>query len=155
MANNFLLGVNCKLYRKVTGTPNTWSEIANCRDLDVQGDSEMEDVTIREGGGFKQEVATVNNVSVTFQMVYQKGASPDANFAALQAAYFDKTQTPILAAMDGAIDAQSAASHGLVATFTVKKFHVKQPIKGVVTVDVEVVPTIGTTPSWSASPVAP
>ena len=105
----FVLGLNHKLYYLSTGTRATWPatgdpddliEITNARDVTFSGDGATADVSTRGGGKFRQQVATLNDAEVEFEMVYDPA---DAAFTFLRAAWLAGTVFG-LAILDGASD---------------------------------------------------
>jgi len=144
------LGMNAKLYRHKTGTPNTWEEIANVKDLTLNLESGEADVTTRANSGWKATVGTLNEASIEFEMIWDEA---DVNFAAIQEAYFDKSKTLKLAVMSG--DIAVAGSQGLVAVCAITKFSRSEPLAEAMTVSVTCKPTYAAVaPSWEQSPVA-
>ena len=111
------LGLECKLYRDNSGT---WEELGNVRDLSINMEMGVADVTTRGGNGWRQNVATLRDGTVTFQMVYD---SSDADFTALQTAFLASTAAGReikIAAMDG--DIATSGTQGLIAFMNVTNF---------------------------------
>ena len=84
------LGKDCKLYFQTTGTRAAWpatgaapnlAEIENCRDLTFSGDTAEADVSVRGGGGWRQQLATLRDAEVSFEMVYD---TDDTDFTSLR-----------------------------------------------------------------------
>lgn len=139
------LGLECKLYRDDSGT---WNEIGNVRDLTINMEMGVADVTTRGGNGWRQNVATLRDGTVTFQMVYD---TADADFTALQTAFLATTAAAReikIAAMDG--DISTSGTQGLVAFMNVTNFSMPENLEEAVMVDVTLQPSYNSTaPEWS------
>ena len=139
------LGLECKLYRDNSGT---WEEIGNVRDLSINMEMGVADVTTRGGNGWRQNVATLRDGTVTFQMVYD---NTDADFTALQTAFLATTAAAReikIAAMDG--DIATSGSQGLIAFMNVTNFSMPENIEEAVMVDVTLQPSYNSTaPAWT------
>ncbi len=143
------LGLECKLYRDNSGT---WDEIGNVRDLTLNMEMGVADVTTRGGNGWRQNVATLRDGTVTFQMVYD---TADADFTALQTAFLasnaDDREIKI-AVLDGAIPTESGdpSAQGLVAFMNVTNFSMPENLEEAVMVDVTLQPSYNSTaPAWT------
>ena len=143
------LGLECKLYRDNSGT---WEEIGNVRDLTLNMEMGVADVTTRGGNGWRQNVATLRDGTVTFQMVYD---TADADFTALQTCFLaaDADAREIkIAVLDGAIPtpAGDPSAQGLVAFMNVTNFSEPQNLEEAVMVDVTLQPSYNATaPAWT------
>ncbi len=143
------LGLECKLYRDDSGT---WNEIGNVRDLTINMEMGVADVTTRGGNGWRQNVATLRDGTVTFQMVYD---TADADFTALQTAFLATTASAReikIAALDGAIPttAGDPSAQGLVAFMNVTNFSMPENLEEAVMVDVTLQPSYNSTaPAWT------
>ena len=139
------LGLECKLYRDNSGT---WEEIGNVRDLTLNMEMGVADVTTRGGNGWRQNVATLRDGTVTFQMVYD---TTDADFTALQTAFLATTAAGReikIAAMDG--DIADSGTQGLVAFMNVTNFSMPENLEEAVMVDVTLQPSYNSTaPEWT------
>ncbi len=139
------LGLECKLYRDDSGT---WNEIGNVRDLTINMEMGVADVTTRGGNGWRQNVATLRDGTVTFQMVYD---TTDADFTALQTAFLATTAAAReikVAAMDG--DIATSGSQGLIAFMNVTNFSMPENLEEAVMVDVTLQPSYNSTaPAWT------
>ena len=139
------LGLECKLYRDNSGT---WEEIGNVRDLSINMEMGVADVTTRGGNGWRQNVATLRDGTVTFQMVYD---TTDADFTALQTAFLATTAAAReikVAAMDG--DIATSGSQGLIAFMNVTNFSMPENLEEAVMVDVTLQPSYNSTaPAWT------
>ena len=102
------------------------------RDITVnQGGSEV-DVTSRNSGGVKQVVLGLKDLSISFQAIYDPS---DSAIDALQGSYDDGTPVSVTLS-DPTLDYNGS--------WVCTQFNVNQPIDGVVTVDVTLKPTVGT-----------
>ncbi len=143
------LGLECKLYRDNSGT---WDEIGNVRDLTLNMEMGVADVTTRGGNGWRQNIATLRDGTVTFQMVYD---TTDADFTALQTAFLAATADDReikVAVLDGAIptDSGDPSAQGLVAFMNVTNFSEPQNLEEAVMVDVTLQPSYNSTaPAWT------
>ncbi len=102
------------------------------RDITVnQGGSEV-DVTSRNSGGVKQVVLGLKDLSINFQAIYD---ASDSAITALQVSY--NAGTPVSVTLsDPTLDYNGS--------WVCTQFNVNEPIDGVVTVDVTLKPTVGT-----------
>ena len=119
----FVLGLNHKVYYQSTGTRATWPatgdpddlvEITGVRDLTFSGDSATSDVSTRGGGKFRQQVATLNDAEVEFEIVYDPA---DAASTFLKARWIDGAIFG-LAVLDGASDVDGTQGIWMDATLT-------------------------------------
>jgi len=129
-------GSEFKFYRNsgTYGSPN-WVLVGNTRDLTINGETGEIDVTTRGNNGWKATIPGLKDGSIEFEMVWD---SEDANFAAFQAAWINKTPIEV-AAMSDAID--TAGSTGLRATMAVTRFSQNEPLEDAVTASVTLKPT--------------
>lgn len=153
-----VLAEKAKLYRN-TGThaAPTWNEIANVKDLTLAMEKDETDVTTRASGGWKEFVDGLIDGSVEFSMLWDPA---DADFSALQTAFFAKT--PIeFAVMDGIITGAGATGNqGLRAYMMVKGFTRNENLGEALMVDVSIRPTKNSggaggdhvAPSWYVVP---
>lgn len=102
------------------------------RDITVnQGGSEV-DVTSRNSDGVKQVVLGLKDLSINFQAIYD---GSDSAITALQVSY--NAGTPVSVTLsDPTLDYKGS--------WVCTQFNVNEPIDGVVTVDVTLKPTVGT-----------
>lgn len=138
------LGMDAKLYRNTGsfGTP-VWVEIKNVKDVTLNLEKGEADVTTRANGGWRATVGTLKEASIEFQMVWD---TDDANFTAIQQAFFGNTAIE-LAVMDGAMT--DADSEGLRASFEVFNFTRNEALEEAIMVDVSVKPTYSANPpAW-------
>ena len=118
------------------------------RDLTINMEMGVADVTTRGGNGWRQNVATLRDGTVTFQMVYD---TTDADFTALQTAFLATTAAAReikVAAMDG--DIATSGSQGLIAFMNVTNFSMPENLEEAVMVDVTLQPSYNSTaPAWT------
>ena len=143
MPNNFVLGMNCKLYYSATlldgdtNTPATvtWVEIDNAKDVTLNLETGEADITTRGNSGWRATAATLKDGSIEFEALWKPG---DAAFDALQTAWAGSNEIAI-AAMDGAI--ATTGNQGLASNFTVTNFSRNEPLEEAVTVNVTLKPS--------------
>ncbi len=138
------LGMQAKLYRNSGsyGTP-TWVEVGNVKDLTLNLEAGEADVTTRSNSGWRATVATLKDGSIEFEMVWD---TSDANFTAIQQAFFNNTALEF-AIMDGAI--ATAGSQGLRATMSITNFSRSEALEEAIMVSVTAKPTYAANaPSW-------
>lgn len=125
------LGLDAKIYRN-TGTVAVpiFNLIENVKDVTLSLEKALADVTTRAAVGFRQEIGTLKEVEVTFQMVWD---GTDDDFTAIKDAFFDGTQIHF-AVMDG--DVATSGKQGLQAFFIVSAFTRNEPLEDAITVDV-------------------
>lgn len=142
------LGMEAKLYRN-TGSYESpvWAEIENVKDLALNLEAGEADVTTRANDGWRATIATLKDASVEFGMVWD---TEDADFSAIQDAYFDGTSIEF-AVMDG--DIETEGSEGLRATMAVTGFSRDEPLEEAITVTVTIKPTYADNPpEWYVVP---
>jgi hypothetical protein len=138
------LGLDCKLYRNAGSYSSPdWREVGNVRDVTLNLEKGEADVTTRANNGWRAIAGTLKDGTVEFEMVWD---TSDANFTALQSAYFGNTQVE-MAVMDGNIN--TIGSQGLRATFEVMNFSRNEALEEAVTVSVTLrVARATNPPSW-------
>ena len=94
------LGLNAKLYIDQTATvfpaaPNVGDlvELTNARDVTLNLSLALADVSTRGGGGFRQQVGTLAEGTVTSQVLFDDA---DASFAFLTTKFFARESFPVL-----------------------------------------------------------
>ena len=139
------LGMQAKLYYKVGGVAGggSWTELANTRDVTLNLEAGEADVTTRANNGWRATVATLKDGSIEFEMVWD---TTDANFTALQQAFFNNTPLEF-AVMDGAIT--TSGSQGLRATMSITNFSRNEALEEAIMVSVTAKPTYAANaPEW-------
>ena len=128
-------GKDFKLYRN-TDEPYdnspSWSLVTNVRDLTRNVEKALADASTR-AADVRQQVSTMIDVSIDFQMVYDGGS----DVTAFEDAFWESTDIE-LAFLDGLISVSGAK--GLRGMFQVSKFTVNEALEDVGLVDVTVVP---------------
>jgi hypothetical protein len=128
----FVLGLNHKLYYQSTGTRAAWPAsgaapglalISNARDVTFSGDAATADVSTRGGGKFRQQVATLNDAEVEFEMVYD---TTDTAFTFMRAAWIAGSVFGV-AVLDGA--SATAGTQGLWMDAVVTGFEWNQELE--------------------------
>lgn len=136
-----VLGLNCRLFIQTDGVGGTdgWNEMTNVRDLTLNLDTDRADVTTRGNNGFRAEIGTLKNGSISFDAVFD---TTDTVFTSLQSAFFINSAVGVRA-LTGAADAQ--ATQGLVADMAVVNFSQTQNLGDAVQVSIELSPTLSDT----------
>lgn len=136
-----ILGLDCKLYRGTAGsTANT--EMKNVTNVTLNLEKGEADVTTRAAEGWKMFAATLKEASIEFEMLYDP---EDADFQAMQAAYFGNTAVAIFVS-DG-------SGSGLDCDAVLTNFSEDQGLEEAVKVNVTLKPTNigganGRAPQW-------
>lgn len=132
---DYVLGLSAKAYRNTGSYGSTsWSEITNLQDVTVNLTRDTADVTTRGGNGWKQEVGTLKNASISFSMIW---ANADADFVAFRDAFLNGTLIDSTF-MDG--DITVSETQGLRAEWSVNSFTRNEALAEAITVDVELTP---------------
>jgi TP901-1 family phage major tail protein len=143
MSDNFVLGLECKLYFSATlvddgsNTPDqiSWTEIGNAKDVTLNCETGEADITTRANNGWRATAATLKDGSIEFEALWKPG---DGAFDALQSAWAAGDEIAI-AAMDGAI--ATVGKQGLAGNFTVTNFSRNEPLEEAVTVSITLKPS--------------
>lgn len=136
-----VLGLNAKLYIQTDGVAGSdgWTELTNVQDLTLNLSTERADVTTRGNNGFKAEIATLKNASITFESVFDPS---DATFGSLSAAWLAGTLVGVRA-LTGPADEQT--TQGVVSDMSVLDFTQSQPLADKITVAIELAPALSAT----------
>ncbi len=148
MSEEFVLGMNCKLYRN-TGTYGVpvWTLMGNAKDVSFSLEKGEADVTTRANNGWRATVGTLKDASIEFEMVWAPG---DAGFTAIQSAFLGDTSIEFLV-LDGPV--ATAGSQGLRALMQVMTFSRNEALEEAVTVSVSLKPTYSSNaPAWFTVP---
>lgn len=143
-----VFGYQGKAYRN-TGTYGspTWNDIPNIRDVTITLQTDEDDVTTRGGNGWKQNAATLKDMSIEFEMVYD---TTDADFTAMQSAFLNGTSID-MAFMDG--DISTTGKQGPRAEMMVSQFGRNEPLTQAMKVPVTVKPAYSSNaPTWYTVP---
>lgn len=143
-----VLGLNAKLYRNTGSWASpSFDLISNVKNLTVKGSTETADVSTRGTGGFKATVATLKDISLEFEMVWDNA---DADFTALKNAWLNNTTIEMLA-LDG--PSSTTGSQGPRFDGMVTNFERSEQLTEALMVNVTVVPTYSSnTPTWYTVP---
>lgn len=128
-------GKDFKLYRNTDDPYDnspTWSLVTNIKDLTRNVEKALADASTRVSS-VRQQVSTMIDVSIDFQMVYDGGS----DVTAFEDAFWEETDIE-LAFLDALISVNGAK--GLRGMFQVSKFTVNEALEDVGLVDVTVVP---------------
>ena len=148
----FVLGSQGVLYYAsdgpIDGTTPTfvnalWVEIPNVMDVDDDFSSDSIDTTTRAEAksGWNSETRTTKSGTIKFTSRWKPGGT-DAAFDALRDAWLTNAAIAVMD-LDGAKDVNG--NQGLAANFTVS-FSKKKPVKGIMTVEVEL--SVNSWPTW-------
>jgi len=141
MSTNFVLGMDAKLY---IGDPGSTAatEMSNVRDVTLNLEVASADVTTRGDGGWRVNVPTLRDASLTFQMVWDP---EDANFVKVRNAYLPGTDTDAVAFL--VLDKEGG--QGFDADFMIESFTRNEELENAVMADVTARPARSTrAPSW-------
>lgn len=179
MGRPFVLGLDCALYYlpsagrsaafpvnnfKLSALSTTvgeiFTEVSYTRDVTLNLDKNLADLSSRASGGWAQQVSTLKNASIDFQILWRPD---DAVFTEMLARYLDGCPV-CMCIMDGEVfwsgtttvaNASSCVGitpyvvSGLYADFTVNTFSRGEPLQEGVTADINIVPTVGAIrPQW-------
>lgn len=136
-------GHQCKLYYN-TGTYGApvWAELPLTRDLTLQTSKDEADASTRGGGGWKEYLQGLKDITIEFEMLYDPS---DTAFAAMQSAYLNNTTVEVWA-LDG--DSSTNGNQGPRFTAMVSGFETSQPLSDAVVTSV----TLRPTPNADANP---
>lgn len=143
MADNYVLGMDCKLYYGddlldggvTTPASNDWNELDNAKNVDIGGSTAETDITTRANAGWKATAVTLKDASLDFEMLWLPA---DSGFIALQTAWAARTQIALMA-LDG--EETTSDAQGLASNFVVTDFSRAEPLDGAATVKVTVKPS--------------
>jgi hypothetical protein len=129
-------GKDFKLYRNSDSPYDnspTWVLVDNVKDLTRTVEKALADASVR-GSSFRQQVGTMKDLSLEFQMVYDP---TDAALTAFEGAFYSDANVEMLV-LDGLI--ATAGSKGLRFMAQVTNFSVNEALEDVGLVDVTLVP---------------
>ena len=131
MAEEFLLGMEAKIYHGATGAElSAMTELTNVRDLSVKLSAGETDITTRANQGWRGTAPTLRECSLDFEMVWKPG---DAGFAAIKTAYLTNG-TVELAVLSG--DKTVAGSEGPKGSFSITEFSRDEALEEAIKVSV-------------------
>lgn len=132
----FILGLNCKLYINPTivsaiptMTEEGWLELKRSKDVEVSMTSSEADVSSRDNGGTRQTLQTLDEMTITTEVVYKPG---DQAIGALKTAR--KNRAPIAAAAltGDKAPAEGETSEGAAGNFSITDFSISQKLEDAV-----------------------
>lgn len=144
--NTNILGLGCALYRNNgtigSGSPS-WVENTNVKDLELQLETDIADLTVRANNGWRAELGTLKKGTITFQSVWDPA---DANFLAFFNAFLSNSLIEV-AALNGKIE--NNGSHGLRMVATVTKCARTEKLTEGVMADITISPAYhAQAPAW-------
>lgn len=142
---NAILAEDAKLYYNTGSYASpTWTLICNVKDLTLSMESAETDVTTRCGSGFREYVAGLTDITVSFNMLYDPA---DTAWEALRGHFFAKTTVEVLV-LDG--PQATAGSEGPRFHAIVTSFSRNETLGEALMTDVTLRPTANANaaPSW-------
>lgn len=131
MAEDFLLGMNAKIYQGTAEADlDDLTEMTNVRDVTLSLEAGEADVTTRANAGWRSTAPTLRECTVEFEMLWKTG---DTGFEAIKTAFLANSLVR-LAVLTGAKDA--AGSEGPLGDFSILNFSRSEPLEEGVTVSV-------------------
>ena len=131
MPQDFLLGMNAKIYQGPTGTDlATLTEMSNVKDVTLSLEAGEADVTTRANQGWRATAPTLRECTAEFEMLWKPG---DTGFDAVKTAFLT-AGTIRLAVLTGARDASGV--EGPLGDFSITNFSRNEPLEEGVTVSV-------------------
>lgn len=140
------LGLDAALYyNSNTYASPTWVEATRIRDVTLNLEKGLADVSTRAGSGWRENVGTLKDGSVTFMML-QAPTGTDTVFGAFRDAFLNNTSIEVLV-LDG--DRTTTGSQGLRATMIVSGFTRNENLEEAIGYDVTIQPTpADNAPAW-------
>jgi hypothetical protein len=134
----FKLGMQAVLNYKVGGQggAGSWVPLTNCRDASTTGETGTADVTTRANQGWRAEAATLRQLGLEFEMVWD---TTDPGMLAIHTAW-------ITNAIIGFQFLDGTSGKGVQADFMISDFSVSQPLEEAITVSVSASVTLSDTP---------
>ena len=131
MAQEFLLGMNAKVYQGEAGAELTaLTEMSNVRDVTLTLEAGEADVTTRANQGWRATAPTLRECTAEFEMLWKPG---DEGFEAIKNAFLT-AGTLRLAVLTGEQDA--SGTEGPLGDFSITNFSRSEPLEEGVTVSV-------------------
>ncbi len=136
-------GMQGRIYRN-TGTyaAPVWNEIQNVRDVTLNMETAIADVTTRGNNSWRAEAGTLKTASIEFDMIWD---DTNDDVVAVQAAFL-AGGTLDLAVLDGPV--ATSGSQGLRAVCMVTNFSRKEPLEEAMSTSVTVKPTYSANPPY-------
>ena len=131
MSQEFLLGMNAKIYQGAAGGAlASLTEMGNVRDVTLNLEAGEADVTTRGNQGWRATAPTLRECTAEFEMLWKPG---DAGFDAIKTAYLT-AGTLRLAVLTG--ESTVSGSEGPLGDFSITNFTRSEPLEEGVTVSV-------------------
>jgi hypothetical protein len=137
MSQEFLLGMNAKIYQGPTGTAlASLDEMGNVKDVSLSLEAGEADVTTRANQGWRATAPTLRECTAEFEMLWKPG---DAGFDAVKTAFLT-AGTIRLAVLTGPRSADGTTpetgTEGPLGDFSITNFSRNEPLEEGVTVSV-------------------
>jgi len=131
MSQEFLLGMNAKIYQGAAGGAlATLTEMANVKDVTLNLEAGEADVTTRANQGWRATAPTLRECTAEFEMLWKPG---DAGFDAVKTAFLS-SGTIRLAVLTG--EKAASGTEGPLGDFSITNFSRNEPLEEGVTVSV-------------------
>ncbi|QDU71039.1 phage tail tube protein [Mucisphaera calidilacus] len=131
MADQFVLGMNAKIYQGTAGDDLTnLTEMSNVKDVTLNLEAGEADVTTRANAGWRATAPTLRECTAEFEMLWQPG---DAGFDAIKTAFLTAS-TISLAVLTG--EKSTSGTEGPHGDFSITNFSRSEPLEEGVTVSV-------------------
>jgi hypothetical protein len=131
MPQEFLLGMNAKIYQGAAGTDlAALTEMGNVKDVTLNLEAGEADVTTRANQGWRATAPTLRECTAEFEMLWKPG---DAGFEAIKTAFLT-AGTIRLAVLTGGSTA--SGTEGPLGDFSITNFSRNEPLEEGVTVSV-------------------
>jgi TP901-1 family phage major tail protein len=131
MAEEFILGMNAKIYQGPSGGDlATLNEMSNVRDVTLNLEAGEADVTTRANQGWRATAPTLRECTAEFEMLWKPG---DAGFDAIKTAFLTSS-TIALAVLTG--EKATSGTEGPRGDFSITNFSRSEPLEEGVTVSV-------------------
>ena len=131
MSQEFLLGMNAKIYQGPSGTDlASLTEMSNVKDGTLNLEAGEADVTTRANQGWRATAPTLRECTVEFQMVWKPG---DAVFDAIKTAFLT-SGTVALAVLDQKVGISGA--QGPLGDFSITNFSRNEALEEAIVADV-------------------
>jgi hypothetical protein len=131
MSQEFLLGMNAKIYQGAAGGDlASLAEMANVKDVTLNLEAGEADVTTRANQGWRATAPTLRECTAEFEMLWKPG---DAGFDAVKTAFLS-AGTIRLAVLTG--DRTASGTEGPLGDFSITNFSRNEPLEEGVTVSV-------------------
>ena len=131
MPQEFLLGMNAKIYQGPTGTAlASLTEMDNVKDVTLNLEAGEADVTTRANQGWRATAPTLRECTAEFEMLWKPG---DTGFDAIKTAFLTSA-TIALAVLTG--EKATSGTEGPRGDFSITNFSRNEPLEEGVTVSV-------------------